>query len=73
MSKKINNQEEDTDYMDEMGGGSDAKKKPLTREAFLKMLSKISRLLEKPSDEEKSETNDYLLSRDTHQIFFIKE
>ena len=68
MRKRINNVEEDTDYMDEMGGGSDAKKKPLTREAFLKMLNEIKRPLEKPSYEEKSETNDYLLSRDTYHL-----
>ncbi len=38
--------------------GEVEKQKPLTREGFFEMLSKISRPLDEPSDEEKSETSE---------------
>ncbi len=55
MTDKDEHDEENIENTDEMEGDVE-KQKPLTREGFLDMLSKISRPLAKPSDKEKSET-----------------
>lgn len=57
MTDKDEHDEENIENTDEMEGDVE-KQKPLTREGFLDMLSKISRPLAKPSDKGKSKTSE---------------